>query len=205
MSVLLGTGTGTFQAPAAIALGTMLALKVTSAVTGMLRNFGTSIGTGLEAIEAREPSVGTLAVEAVRRGKAPDRIDPDRLQSERDLRVMRHRLLAMQIAEQRARPRLYDDARRVSVLLDPGADREQVRRDLLALPGIGPWTVEYIAMRALGDPDAYPASDLGVLHALRALGAEADARESERCSQAWRPFRSYSLMHLWGSLERPAA
>jgi AraC family transcriptional regulator of adaptative response / DNA-3-methyladenine glycosylase II len=91
------------------------------------------------------------------------------------------------------------------VRLDPGADREQVRRELLALPGIGPWTVEYIAMRALGDPDAYPASDLGVLHALRALGAEADARESERRSQAWRPFRSYSLMHLWGSLERAAA
>jgi AraC family transcriptional regulator of adaptative response / DNA-3-methyladenine glycosylase II len=86
------------------------------------------------------------------------------------------------------------------VQLDAGADREQVRRDLLALPGIGPWTVEYIAMRALGDPDAYPASDLGVLHALRALGVEADARESERRSQAWRPFRSYSLMHLWGSL-----
>jgi AraC family transcriptional regulator of adaptative response / DNA-3-methyladenine glycosylase II len=91
------------------------------------------------------------------------------------------------------------------VRLDAGADREQVRRDLLALPGIGPWTVEYIAMRALGDPDAYPASDLGVLHALRALGVEADVRESEHRSQAWRPFRAYSLMHLWGSLERPAA
>ncbi len=51
------------------------------------------------------------------------------------------------------------------VELDAGADRERARRDLLALPGIGPWTVEYVAMRALGDPDAFPASDLGVLHA----------------------------------------
>ena len=87
------------------------------------------------------------------------------------------------------------------VELDPGADRERARRDLLALPGIGPWTVEYVAMRALGDPDAFPASDLGILHGLRALGAEADAREAERRSQAWRPFRAYGVLHLWGALE----
>jgi AraC family transcriptional regulator, regulatory protein of adaptative response / DNA-3-methyladenine glycosylase II len=86
--------------------------------------------------------------------------------------------------------------------LDAGADRERTRRDLLALPGIGPWTVEYVAMRALGDPDAFPASDLGVLHALRALGVAADAREAERRSQAWRPFRAYTVLHLWGALER---
>jgi AraC family transcriptional regulator, regulatory protein of adaptative response / DNA-3-methyladenine glycosylase II len=87
------------------------------------------------------------------------------------------------------------------VELDAGADRERARRDLLALPGIGPWTVEYVAMRALGDPDAFPASDLGVLHGLRALGVEADAREAERRSQAWRPFRAYTVLHLWGALE----
>jgi AraC family transcriptional regulator, regulatory protein of adaptative response / DNA-3-methyladenine glycosylase II len=66
--------------------------------------------------------------------------------------------------------------------LDAGADRERTRSNLLALPGIGPWTVEYVAMRALGDPDAFPAGDLGVLHGLRALGVEADAREAERRS-----------------------
>src|SRR4051812_42900767 len=85
--------------------------------------------------------------------------------------------------------------------LDPGTDRERARRDLLALPGIGPWTVEYVAMRALGDPDAFPAGDLGVLHGLRALGADADARDAERRSRAWRPFRAYSVLHLWGALE----
>jgi AraC family transcriptional regulator of adaptative response / DNA-3-methyladenine glycosylase II len=87
------------------------------------------------------------------------------------------------------------------VELDPGADRERVRRDLLALPGIGPWTVEYVAMRALGDPDAFPAGDLGVLHGLRALGVEAGAREAESRSQAWRPFRAYTVLHLWQALE----
>ena len=88
--------------------------------------------------------------------------------------------------------------------LDVGADREQARGDLLALPGIGPWTVEYVAMRALGDPDAFPAADLGVLHALRALGAEAGARDAERRSGAWRPFRAYAVLHLWGALEGAA-
>jgi AraC family transcriptional regulator of adaptative response / DNA-3-methyladenine glycosylase II len=89
--------------------------------------------------------------------------------------------------------------------LDAGADRERTRRELLALPGIGPWTVEYVAMRALGDPDAFPASDLGVLHGLRALGAELDAREAERRSQGWRPFRAYTVLHLWGALESGGA
>ena len=84
--------------------------------------------------------------------------------------------------------------------LDAGADRERTRSNLLALPGIGPWTVEYVAMRALGDPDAFPAGDLGVLHGLRALGVEADAREAERRSQAWRPFRAYTVLHLWGEV-----
>ena len=84
--------------------------------------------------------------------------------------------------------------------LDAGADRERTRRNLLALPGIGPWTVEYVAMRALGDPDAFPAGDLGVLHGLRALGVEADAREAERRSQAWRPFRAYTVIYLWGAV-----
>jgi AraC family transcriptional regulator, regulatory protein of adaptative response / DNA-3-methyladenine glycosylase II len=92
-----------------------------------------------------------------------------------------------------------------AVDIGPGADRARARRDLLALPGIGPWTVEYVAMRALGDPDAFPASDLGVLHGLRALGVEADAREAERRSQAWRPFRAYTVLHLWSALRSGGA
>ena len=60
-------------------------------------------------------------------------------------------------------------------------------------------------MRALGDPDAFPAGDLGVLHGLRALGVDADAREAERRSQAWRPFRAYTVLHLWQALESGGA
>jgi AraC family transcriptional regulator of adaptative response / DNA-3-methyladenine glycosylase II len=62
----------------------------------------------------------------------------------------------------------------------------------IELPGIGPWTAHYLAMRALHLTDAFPAADLGVMKALAAT-----AREAEALSAAWRPFRSYAVMHLW--------
>ena len=77
--------------------------------------------------------------------------------------------------------------------LAAGADRGQVRASLLALPGIGPWTADYLAVRVLGDRDAFTASDL-VLR--RALGG-ATARQAEAASEAWRPYRAYALFHLW--------
>ena len=113
-------------------------------------------------------------------------------------------VLAMPVRRRETLRGLCAALRDGTVELDAGADRERARRDLLALPGIGPWTVEYVAMRALGDPDAFPASDLGVLHGLRALGVDADAREAERRSQAWRPFRAYSVLHLWQALASAA-
>ncbi len=86
------------------------------------------------------------------------------------------------------------------VALHPGADRDEAAARLLALPGIGPWTVAYIRMRALSDPDAFPATDVGVLRALAALGAGAGVAVAER----WRPWRSYAVHHLWATLEPPA-
>ncbi len=64
-----------------------------------------------------------------------------------------------------------------------------------ALPGVGPWTAHYLAMRALHLPDAFPAADLGIKKALSATPREAEAR-----AETWRPFRSYAVMHLWTSL-----
>lgn len=69
----------------------------------------------------------------------------------------------------------------------------EARSQLLALPGIGPWTVEYLAVRVLGDVDAYPSGDL-VLQ--RALGVSS-ARQAHAAAQAWRPYRAYALFHLW--------
>ena len=62
---------------------------------------------------------------------------------------------------------------------------------LLDIPGVGPWTASYVAMRALGDPDAFLPGDVGVQHALRLLGGDAAAPDG------WRPWRSYAVMHLW--------
>jgi AraC family transcriptional regulator of adaptative response / DNA-3-methyladenine glycosylase II len=81
--------------------------------------------------------------------------------------------------------------------LDVGVDREESVCRLMALPGIGPWTAGYVAMRALGDPDVFLAEDLGVRHALRRLGGPAGPREARALSAAWAPWRSYASQHLW--------
>ncbi len=71
--------------------------------------------------------------------------------------------------------------------------------DLLAIPGIGPWTTHYVAMRALGDPDAFPEKDLGLLKAL-GLGPS-DGKALMACAEHWRPYRAYAAIRLWHSLE----
>jgi AraC family transcriptional regulator, regulatory protein of adaptative response / DNA-3-methyladenine glycosylase II len=88
-----------------------------------------------------------------------------------------------------------------AVCLDPGADREEAAARLLALPGIGPWTVGYIRMRALSDPDAFPVGDAGVLRALRLLGHHPGAGSGAGAAESWRPWRSYAVHQLWATLE----
>ncbi|WP_062463830.1 DNA-3-methyladenine glycosylase 2 family protein [Demequina soli] len=76
--------------------------------------------------------------------------------------------------------------------LGPGADRAEARAALLAIPGIGPWTAEYVALRALGDPDAFPAGDLVLQKA-----AGLDGRALAATAEGWRPWRAYAALHLW--------
>jgi AraC family transcriptional regulator of adaptative response / DNA-3-methyladenine glycosylase II len=90
-----------------------------------------------------------------------------------------------------------------ALALDPGADRARARAELVTLHGIGPWTAEYVAMRALGDPDAFPAADLGVRRALERLGRPGDAPAAEALAEPWRPWRAYAVQHLWASLAGP--
>ncbi len=108
--------------------------------------------------------------------------------------------LAMPRARRRGLLSLAAALARGELALDAGADRAQARRRLLALPGIGPWTSEYIAMRALRDPDAFPASDLGVRHALQRLGHDGRPAAAAKLAESWRPYRSYAVAHLWASL-----
>lgn len=85
--------------------------------------------------------------------------------------------------------------------LDIGADRRQAAEALLRLPGVGPWTAAYVSMRALGDPDVFCATDLGVRHALEQLGAATHPAAVSERARAWAPWRSYALHHLWASLD----
>ena len=73
------------------------------------------------------------------------------------------------------------------------------------MAGIGPWTRDYIAMRALGDPDVLLATDLGVHHALAALGGPTEPEAIEALADPWRPWRSYAVVHLWSTLATGAA
>jgi AraC family transcriptional regulator of adaptative response / DNA-3-methyladenine glycosylase II len=83
---------------------------------------------------------------------------------------------------------LADDA----IALDPGADREEATRSLLALPGIGPWTAALVGLRGLADPDVWLPDDLALRRSLAQLGV------SDRDAAArWGPWRSYAVMHLW--------
>ena len=85
-------------------------------------------------------------------------------------------------------------------LLAPGASPEALVERLRTLPGIGPWTAHYIAMRALGWPDAFPPGDIAALKAMRQLFAIDSARAAEAHAEAWRPWRAYALLRLWNSL-----
>jgi AraC family transcriptional regulator of adaptative response / DNA-3-methyladenine glycosylase II len=78
--------------------------------------------------------------------------------------------------------------------LHVGVDPSEARARLLELRGIGPWTADYVVMRGLGHPDMFLGADLGVRHALDRFGLTA------RASQAWAPWRSYAVHHLWASL-----
>jgi AraC family transcriptional regulator of adaptative response / DNA-3-methyladenine glycosylase II len=111
----------------------------------------------------------------------------------------------MPAARRRALSGLVTALARGEIVLDAGSEREEARRRLLALPGIGPWTSEYIAMRALRDPDAFLPSDLGVRHALEQLGHDGRPAAARSVSQRWRPYRAYAVQYLWASLHAPEA
>lgn len=81
------------------------------------------------------------------------------------------------------------------LILSPDVDTQDARAQLLALPGVGPWTADYLVLRTLGDRDAYPAGDLVLQRALNVSSAS----EALAAAEGWRPWRSYALFHLWTS------
>ncbi|MEW1657380.1 DNA-3-methyladenine glycosylase 2 family protein [Streptomyces sp. NPDC093707] len=87
--------------------------------------------------------------------------------------------------------------------LGVGSDRDEARARLAELPGVGPWTVECIAMRALGDPDAFTPTDLGLRRAAAGLGMPATPAALIRHSARWRPWRAYAVQYLWATDDHP--
>ena len=86
-------------------------------------------------------------------------------------------------------------------LLETAQDLDDAIARLVAIPGVGPWTAHYIALRQLREPDAFPAADVGLMRAMARDGAERpNAIQLEALSQAWRPWRAYAAQHLWTSL-----
>ncbi len=83
--------------------------------------------------------------------------------------------------------------------LGPHQSFDAFRERFIALPGIGDWTVNYVAMRGLGMIDAFPAGDLGVLRALGGKDGRATPREAERRAERWRPYRAYAALCLWNA------
>ena len=156
-------------------LGQQVSVRGASTLAGRIaQRFADPFPAGIEGISRYPVSPAALA-EA-----GPDRI----------AEVGLPRARAQSIA------RLATAAAAGSLPLEPGADVEATVDLLEELPGIGPWTAQYIAMRALHWPDAFPSSDLGLR---KALGG-APASHLLRAADRWRPWRAYATMHLWQGL-----
>ncbi|MGH6609205.1 MAG: DNA-3-methyladenine glycosylase family protein, partial [Burkholderiaceae bacterium] len=81
---------------------------------------------------------------------------------------------------------------------------EETTQKLVTLPGVGPWTAQYIAMRALREPDAFPASDLGLLRAMQTAQGRPSPAALANIADAWRPWRAYAALRLWVQMDAKA-
>ena len=103
----------------------------------------------------------------------------------------------MPVARRETIRRLAEAVADGKIDLEPGADREESVAKLMELPGIGAWTAGYVAMRAIGDPDVFLATDLAVRRGAAALGLPSTPKALQKHAERWRPWRSYALIRLW--------
>jgi AraC family transcriptional regulator, regulatory protein of adaptative response / DNA-3-methyladenine glycosylase II len=168
-----------FETAVRVVLGQQVSVKAARTLTQRLVDrFGTPLATPWPALTHVFPSAAALA--------AADPADIGRLGIVRQ-RVGALQALAAQVAAGRIR-------------LEPTAPLQATLDALRALPGIGEWTAQLIAMRALGWPDAWPASDIGLMNAL----GSRDPKQISRLAEPWRPWRAYAVMRLWHQLETTA-
>lgn len=174
--IRLPSGLDGFEIAVRVILGQQVTVAAARTLTRRLvERFGTPLETPFPALNRLFPSAEVLA------GADPETIGK--------LGIVRQRVRALQaLATEVAEGRL---------LLHRAAPLQPTLEALLALPGIGDWSAQLIAMRALAWPDAWPASDIGILNAL----GTRDARLGTTMAEAWRPWRAYAVMKLWLNLE----
>jgi len=162
--------------------------------------------TALRAVLGQQVSVAAARTAGSRLAAAlGDRLPPELAQDGPDLLFPTPTTIA-----ERGREVLRGPARRIDtvvglcvaiasgdLVLDAGRDPADLRADLVALPGVGPWTAGYLAMRLLGDPDELLATDLAVRRGAAALGLPSDVDGLTARSENWKPWRSYAATHLW--------
>jgi AraC family transcriptional regulator of adaptative response / DNA-3-methyladenine glycosylase II len=170
-----------FELAVRAVLGQQISVQAARTLAGRLvRRYGESLPEPDGGLAFLFPEPGALASAAIETIGVPS------------ARAETIRLLARAVA---------DDG----LQLAPTSAPEELRERLGRIRGVGPWTIEYVAMRALRDPDAFPASDLGLRHALSPNGRPAAAAEVAERGAAWRPWRAYAAVHLWESLAEPKA
>jgi len=144
----------------------------------VVERFGETIATPWTSVDRTFPRPADLAEPPIERIA--------------ELGIIRSRAAAMQSLA------MQWDA--IAPLLAPGASPEALVARLCEVPGIGPWTAHYIAMRGLGWPDAFPPGDVAAAKAMRALFDTTTARDVAAHAERWRPWRGYALLRLWNSL-----
>jgi AraC family transcriptional regulator of adaptative response / DNA-3-methyladenine glycosylase II len=166
-----------FEMAVRAVLGQQVTVKGATTLAG---RFAAAFG---EPIETPHPALSRLS-------PTPERVAAAEVEEIASLGIIRSRTRSILA--------LADEVASGRMKLEPGVDPEGTIRQLTALPGIGPWTAQYVAMRALRWPDAFPKEDLVLRNRLGGV----TAARAEELSQAWRPWRSYAALHLWRS---PAA
>ncbi|WP_372764711.1 AlkA N-terminal domain-containing protein [Litorivivens sp.] len=164
-----------FELAARAIIGQQVSVKAASTVFNRLcERFGKTLDTPVAGLSRLPPRAEVIAVAA------------------------EQELIALGLTSRRAATlkSLADALAQGELHFDYGDNSADVCRELESLPGIGPWTAQYIALRALGDPDAFPASDLALMKAFRVTTPKA----SQRAAETLRPWRAYAAIHLWNSL-----
>jgi AraC family transcriptional regulator of adaptative response / DNA-3-methyladenine glycosylase II len=162
-----------------VVLGQQVTVKAARTLAARLvQRFGRPLATPFEGLDRLFPDAATLA--------AADAADIGTLGIVRQ-RVAALQALARAVAEGRLR-------------LEPGAPVAETLAALTALPGIGDWTAQVIAMRTLAWPDAWPTADIGLMNAL----GTRDRAELTRRAEPWRPWRAYAVTRLWQEIEEPS-